>query len=74
MTFDTARLLNQHVVVRDRSGKEYTGFMREVHSDVYVLRNGDGTVTIINRSDANVSSVRVLADRGGEPDDSGRMG
>jgi len=62
MTFDSKRrLMNQHVRMRDVTGAEHDGIVREVHDEVYILANGDGTLTIINRADGNVVSVRVLA-------------
>ena len=59
MPFDPMRLLHQHVTVRDRTGKEYEGFVKEINEDVYVLANGDGTSVILSRSEGNVVSVRV---------------
>ena len=57
--FDVLRLLHQHVVMRDRTGQEYEGTVREVHEDVYVLANGDGSAVIVDRKEGNVVSVRI---------------
>ena len=59
MPFDPMRLLHQHIVARDRTGKEYEGIVREIHEDVYVLANGDGTSVVLSRAEGNVVSVRV---------------
>jgi hypothetical protein len=60
MPFDVRRVLNRNVRVRDRTGCEYTGVIKEVHLDMFVLVNGDGTETFVSRSGANVVSVRVF--------------
>ena len=60
MPFDVGRVLNRRVRIRDRTGEEYAGVIKEVHLDMFVLVNGDGTETYVSRSGANVVSVRVL--------------
>jgi hypothetical protein len=48
------------VRIRDRTGCEYSGVIKEIHLDMFVLVNGDGTETFVSRSGANVVSVRVF--------------
>jgi len=51
-------VLSAHVVVRDTTGKDYEGFVRNVHENAVVLANGDGTATVIDLE--YIVSVRVL--------------
>lgn len=60
MPFDIHRILNRVVVLRDRTGAEYRGVVKEVHSDMFVLENGDGTSAFVSRSGHNVVSVRLF--------------
>jgi hypothetical protein len=60
MTFDVNRVLNRKVAIRDRTGEVYAGIVKEVHLDMFVLVNGDGTTMFISRSGANVVSIRVF--------------
>lgn len=61
LTFDLRRLMNQRIVLRDRTGESYAGIVKEIHLDSLVLTNGDGTVTLVSRSNGNIVSVRILA-------------
>lgn len=60
MPFDVRRMLNRKVRIRDRTGWEYVGIVKEIHMDMWVVENGDGTTTYVSRSGANVVSVRVF--------------
>lgn len=60
MPFDHKRILSRSVTIRDRTGEVYTGIVKEVHLDMFVLTNGDGTMTYISRSGSNVVSIRVF--------------
>lgn len=60
MPFDVGRVLNRSVRIRDRTGEEYVGVIKEIHLDTFVLANGDGTMTYVSRSGANVVSIRVF--------------
>lgn len=60
MPFDVHRVLNRQVIVRDRTGAEHRGIVKEIHLDMFVLANGDGTTVFISRSGANVVSMRLF--------------
>lgn len=60
MSFDIRRLINQHVRVRDRTGAEYEGFVKEIHLDAVLLADGNGTSTLLSRSHGNIVSVKVF--------------
>lgn len=60
MPFDVRRMLNRRVRLRDRTGAEYEGIVKEIHMDMWALENGDGTITYISRSASNVVSARVF--------------
>jgi len=58
--FDVRRVINRQVLIRDRTGSEYRGVVKEIHLDMFALENGDGTVVFISRSGANVVSMRLF--------------
>lgn len=60
MPFDIHRVLNRQVSILDRTGSEYRGVVKEIHLDMFVLENGDGTTVFISRSGANVVSMRLF--------------